>query len=261
MKTNEIGITLKRLRKARNITQEKLAEHLNISFQSVSKWENGITMPDIIMLPSIASYFGVSIDELFSFNLKEEEEKIQKICNDAYQFRQNKPQKAEEILKQGLKQFPNNEILLNNLLYVVAEEEQIQIAERLVSETAFDDVKYDSLRFLTHAYKKRGEDEYAKATVNKIPELYFTKLGVAAYVLEGEEKRDAAEKEKWIAFQELLEMMFKLYEYYTETGNVEKAQKEITDAISLMELMNNSNFNEDFLPFFKKHLKDSTTTG
>jgi transcriptional regulator with XRE-family HTH domain len=53
------------LRKASGLTQEALAEKLNISFQAVSKWENGQSLPDIAMLPLLAEIFGTSIDRLF----------------------------------------------------------------------------------------------------------------------------------------------------------------------------------------------------
>lgn len=59
-----IGENLKRLRKEKGLTQEQLAERLNVSFQAVSKWECGDGYPDIVMLPSIAQIFGVSLDEL-----------------------------------------------------------------------------------------------------------------------------------------------------------------------------------------------------
>ena len=251
----EIGRKIKELRNSKNITQEKLAEYLGVSFQSVSKWENGITMPDINIIPAIASYFSISIDDLFSFDLREQDEKVKAVCGEAYTLRVSNPEKAADILKSGLKQFPGNETILNNLLYVSRDDELIQIAEKLVSEATADDIKYDALRFLAHAYKKKGETEYAKATVARIPELYFTKLGVAAYVYEGKEKFETAQKEKWIAFQEMIEMMFKLYEYYNEIGENEKAQREITDGIKILEIFDNPNFNKDFLPYLKKHLK------
>lgn len=54
-----------KLRKKMGLTQEGLAEKLNISFQAVSKWENAQTSPDIIMLPMLAQLFAVSIDTLF----------------------------------------------------------------------------------------------------------------------------------------------------------------------------------------------------
>jgi len=61
-----------KLRKESGLTQENLAEKLNISFQAVSKWENGQTSPDIIMLPMLARLFGVSIDKLFGIKTNED---------------------------------------------------------------------------------------------------------------------------------------------------------------------------------------------
>ena len=53
-----------RLRKENNLTQEDVANKLGISPQAVSKWENGISMPDISLLVDIASMFNVSVDTL-----------------------------------------------------------------------------------------------------------------------------------------------------------------------------------------------------
>ena len=64
MKIN-IGENIKKLRAEKQVTQEQLAEYLCISYQAVSKWENGVTTPDIFLLPKIAEYFDVPIDELF----------------------------------------------------------------------------------------------------------------------------------------------------------------------------------------------------
>ena len=59
-----LGDKLKSLRKEKNISQEKLAQYLNVSFQAVSKWENGGTYPDIELLPEISRFFGITVDEL-----------------------------------------------------------------------------------------------------------------------------------------------------------------------------------------------------
>ncbi|HKM35920.1 MAG TPA: orotate phosphoribosyltransferase [Lachnospiraceae bacterium] len=64
-----VGTNIKKLRVSKGDTQEQLAKSLQISFQSVSKWENGIASPDIAFLPIIAEYFGVTIDELFNYKL------------------------------------------------------------------------------------------------------------------------------------------------------------------------------------------------
>ncbi len=60
----EIGLRIARLRKAKNMTQMELADHMNISFQAVSNWERGNSMPDISKLPELAELFGVTIDEI-----------------------------------------------------------------------------------------------------------------------------------------------------------------------------------------------------
>ncbi len=64
--TIRIGDNIKRLRMQRKVTQEQLAEALNVSSVAVSKWERGETMPDIALLPKLAYYFQVTIDELMS---------------------------------------------------------------------------------------------------------------------------------------------------------------------------------------------------
>lgn len=59
---------LRRLRKAKDIKQEALAEAMNVSRQTVSKWENGTAMPDFKKLNALAEYFGVTMDELLGFS-------------------------------------------------------------------------------------------------------------------------------------------------------------------------------------------------
>ena len=60
-----MGNIIMRLRKEREVTQDQLASALGISFQAVSKWENGLSCPDLSMLPLLADFFSVSIDTLF----------------------------------------------------------------------------------------------------------------------------------------------------------------------------------------------------
>ncbi len=72
----EIGKKIRLLRLSRGMTQEKLAESLCVSAQSVSKWENCVTAPDIQLLPEISVQLGVTIDELFSIT---DESRLQRI--------------------------------------------------------------------------------------------------------------------------------------------------------------------------------------
>ena len=67
---------IKKFRKERKLTQEALAEYLDVSFQTVSKWERGEGYPDITTLPVISTFFGVTLDELFGVNRAETEVKL-----------------------------------------------------------------------------------------------------------------------------------------------------------------------------------------
>ena len=62
-----LGDKIKSLRKNKNITQEELSLFLSVSPQAVSKWERNLSAPDISLLPAIAGYFGITIDELLSY--------------------------------------------------------------------------------------------------------------------------------------------------------------------------------------------------
>ncbi|MBP3569878.1 MAG: helix-turn-helix domain-containing protein [Lachnospiraceae bacterium] len=64
-----IGTNIKRLRQNKGITQEQLGDAVGVSGQAVSKWENESTLPDILSLPKLADYFGISIDELMGYKL------------------------------------------------------------------------------------------------------------------------------------------------------------------------------------------------
>lgn len=66
--TIKIGEKIRFLRRENNITQDTLAEYLGVTSQAISRWESETCYPDIEILPSIASFFGISIDELLGYD-------------------------------------------------------------------------------------------------------------------------------------------------------------------------------------------------
>ena len=252
-----IGNKIKELRHSRGVTQEQLADSIGVTFQAVSKWECGISFPDITIAPSLASYFGVTLDELFDYNLRKIESDVLKICDEAYKYRETDPDEGRRIIEDGLEKYPDNDVLLNNLLYVINysenSDETISVASKLVAKTNKQDVKYDALRFLAYAYKAKGDLVSAEAAVEQIPEIYFTKLTEVAYLLEGKPMFDAAEKQKWISFENLVQMVFKTAEYYDSVGDGASAIREIDRAIKLIGVMESDNF-DTYVQFFKKEI-------
>ncbi len=73
-----IGAKIKQLRSKAGLTQEQLASYLGVSGQSVSKWENSVSMPDICLLPLLAGELGVSIDDLFDLTVEQKMHRIEK---------------------------------------------------------------------------------------------------------------------------------------------------------------------------------------
>lgn len=64
---HNIGTFIAAKRKELGITQQKLAEQLNVSFQTVSKWENGTTVPDTLLLSQLASVLKTSVDTILGY--------------------------------------------------------------------------------------------------------------------------------------------------------------------------------------------------
>ncbi len=233
----KLGEKIKALRKAQGISQEILAQALGCSFQAVSKWETGVTMPDVAMIPAIASFFGVSTDELFDYNRMEAEKRVMDICHEAAEYRCSDPAKSEAILREGLKQFPGNDIILNNLLYTMRTPsrsgEVINICKTLIECTREDDVKYDALRILAETYYEIGEKALVKPTLEQIPEIYFSKLELCAKYLEGEESLEAAKMHKNIALGDLVDMLIIISRRYEEKGEPETAAKYHREAVAI----------------------------
>ena len=71
MDQEKIGIFIKEIRKKNNLTQKEFAEKLGVTFQAVSKWENGKNIPDIAILKDISRLFDVNIDDIISGEIKE----------------------------------------------------------------------------------------------------------------------------------------------------------------------------------------------
>lgn len=109
MNSLEIGKKIKYLRKGKGVTQEALANHLGVTTQAVSKWENEVTAPDISLLPDISVYFGVTIDELFSLTDDAKLERIDNMIDDKRHISNAEFNEAESFLKEIIGNYNNSE--------------------------------------------------------------------------------------------------------------------------------------------------------
>ncbi|MBR4185706.1 MAG: helix-turn-helix transcriptional regulator [Clostridia bacterium] len=95
----EMGKEIRRLRNDRGLTQEALAAALNVTAQTISKWECGNTVPDVQLLPEIAVFFGVTIDQLFAMTPEQQMERIENRIYDSGLFDEAEERQIEGQLR------------------------------------------------------------------------------------------------------------------------------------------------------------------
>ncbi len=237
----QMGEKIRELRKTKNVSQEVLAQYLGVSFQAVSKWENGTTMPDVTLIPALASFFSVSTDELFDYNTYETERKVQQACWDIADYRAAEPERAEKALRDLLKQYPGNDVILNNLIYTINDPtryaELVELCKTLIAGTKRDEIRYDAARIMAETYKAMGEYALCKQAIDLIPEFFFSHREEKALLLDGEDMFRPAWQEKEQAAETFVQMTLRLAEYYTENGDKDKARKQLEQVIAFLRLL------------------------
>ena len=103
-----IGPNIKRLRMKKGVTQEQLAEAMNVTCPAVSKWERSETYPDITLLQPLAFYFGVSLDELMGYDREKVDQEIEQTISEYRKCLRSDPEKAQQIIEKAIKDFPND---------------------------------------------------------------------------------------------------------------------------------------------------------
>ncbi len=115
-----IGTKIKELRKRDGRTQEAMANALGVTNQAISRWESNIGYPDMEMLPAIANYFHVTIDELFGYSedRTKKVESIRKKADEAINA-QGDMTECVEMLRAAVEEFPSETDLLVKLGYAL----------------------------------------------------------------------------------------------------------------------------------------------
>lgn len=112
----KLGERIKEFRQRNGRTQDALAEELGVTAQAVSRWEKGICYPDMEVIPSIANYFNVSIDELFGYDNERSKkaDALARQINDMIHQNNGKDVSMDECIalaREALIEFPGNEKL------------------------------------------------------------------------------------------------------------------------------------------------------
>ena len=103
-----IGNKIKQLRTHKALSQSELAEILHVTPQAISKWESNASQPDIQQLPALASYFGITIDELFEYPTDLEYERIEQMIENDTVMTLEFLMHSEDFLLTEIKKDPKN---------------------------------------------------------------------------------------------------------------------------------------------------------
>lgn len=167
---------LKKYRLIKNLTQEDIANYLNITPQSVSKWERGESYPDITFLPALANLLETSIDLLIGMDTIRAEQTYQEIHRCATDFENAGAYlSAEEVYRNALRVYPNKPDILLGLAGVLAlqgkSQEAIEYLEKGLPLSRNEKQKATSRAILCFLYLKCEKCEKANTLASTLPHM------------------------------------------------------------------------------------------
>lgn len=185
-----IGENIKRLRKAKNVTQEQIAEVLGISVTAVSKWERCETYPDITLLFPLAHYFAVTLDELMGYDEEKVQADIKAVLENYRSLWLTEPEKARSIIKAVYREYPNDYEVMHHYMWNLAgdmadndreallahKEEFLEICEKILSGCTEETIRLNAWNMKAKLLHAEGKTEEAlEIYETKYPNWYDTR--------------------------------------------------------------------------------------
>jgi|GEM_PF-1778406 len=211
-----LGDNIRKLRIENGLTQEQLAGHLGVSFQAVSRWERNAAYPDIELLPDLAEYFHVSLDELMRNRASEEdaEREAARIANERFSLGR---EKTLDLLRELETQYPNNWNIKEHICSVLVEP----------PPESYDDVLPELRKYTEAALKHFGNDKAA--------EWFIRCMVIAAPEVEAEQWASRLEEYNINSRWNIMKIRYQERENWAKAKQYESKQKiaALCDLISM----------------------------
>lgn len=204
----KLGKNLKKLRLKRELTQEQLADVLGVSAQAVSRWENDTTYPDITLLPTIASYFEITLDELMGMeNLKSEEQLKELIAKLDENGSNGQIYENILLLREAVRNYPTNYQLQFRLIHQLTfcqykedraltedevnelNREAVEVGNHILSRCTDGEIINHTTQQLCYIYSRLGETEKAIEYAKKLPDIGACSTVILGDIYEGEQQK------------------------------------------------------------------------
>lgn len=249
-----IGEKIKSLRKKYDFTQEKLSDYLNVSYQAVSKWECGLSSPDISLIGPLTKLFDVTADELLGLSSQEKDERKQYFDSECFMHWNKEDHLADyEIAKQAVAEYPNNfqyiMWLANNEYYIAFNddyrnggsldyfnemmESSIKHYLMIVEDCYDEELKRSALYSLVLCYKFSNRLENARKYAEMIPEkTSITRDDALEQCLNGEELLTHRQKMLGDSLQTILHILQSMWNF--ADSNDKYAKEALKSSISII---------------------------
>ena len=198
---NYLGRKIRELRRSKDLTQEQLADYLNISYQSVSKWETGTTLPDLSYIVPLSRLFKISTDELLGYE-QSKEDLLKNEYSDAYEatWRDGNLEKRLEICLEAVRNYPGDMEWMSRLAmahsmhcysyednekYCAEREEAIRCYKIVIENTTNEKMKEEAISAIVQDLSYAGKKSEARQYALLYPEEKRDEI--EKYYLEGEE--------------------------------------------------------------------------
>lgn len=199
----DIGTTIRAKRRAKDMTQEELAEVLNLSVSAVSQWECGKNLPDITIIPALCAVLEITSDELLGMDSARREEQINALVEESHRWGdRGYLRKQQEILEDGLKRFPDNWHIMHQLMHSLhlnwtnnhddteSLDKAIWYGERILEKATDDPARQGAVQILSYAYNEKGEKDRAEKLAWTAGDLFSCRDSLLVSILEGERGMD-----------------------------------------------------------------------